>query len=392
MENTTILLVDDEPTNVQVLFAALRNKGRVQFATSGEKALALAKDTPPDVVFLDMNMPNMSGVEFCKHLKADPVTKEAVVIFVSGDGDEDQVCAALNAGAFDFMIKPAAPSLIQRRLEIALLCNAQKPQASAARSRVALIKEGPKNILLVEDGKINRMIIGEILSQAGHSVETAATGAKALEKLGADLFDCVLLDIHLPDMTGLKVIKYLRQLDTTNAQAQVVAVTGDVTVESLADYLDAGFDNVVPKPIEPERLLAVISGQDVDAIEFLQSAPELGGPDLLIAADRMAMLKATYPEDRLKELFVLFKSEVKEYIVKLHEAAEAKDEQQIMEVAHRLKSALGHFACAKMHNVAQLLSREEHLHFTEKERLIIILDEQFEPTLTALSGALDLRR
>lgn len=388
MSEHTILLVDDEPANIQVLFAALKDYGRVLFATSGEKALEIAQETPPDVVFLDINMPEMDGFEVCRRLKSQPESQGCIVIFVSGDGEIDQVEAALEAGGSDFMSKPIAPALVQRKAKTAL---AQLSSVSATPKARRPVNTGAQSLLLVEDGEINRMIIGEVLEKAGHTVAMAPTGAEALSLLEKNNFDCILLDIHLPDMTGLKIVRFVRNLDDARANTRTIAVTGDVTSESIEDYLDAGFDGVAPKPIDPQNLLSQIAGEDVDMKGILMSAPEPGGPDLLIDPERMAILTKTYSEERLKSLYELFTKEVRDYLESLTEAYTARNDQAIMQTAHRLKSALGHFACAKMQGVAHILSHEKDMLMSERGRLIGILVEQCKPTLAALAGALDFQ-
>lgn len=389
MKDVNILIVDDEPANIQVLHASLKDMGRVQFATNGQKAIEIAKETPPDVVFLDLVMPGMDGFEVCDALKSDPLTQNGAVIFVSGDADEGQIEKALDAGAFDFMSKPIIPVLIRHRMKIALMhvrSQRQKPMLTTH------MPTSVRNVLIVEDGEINRMIISEVLKQKQYEIATAATAKEALRLVKEQCFDCILLDIHLPDMTGLKVIQHIREMPGEISKARIIAVTGDVTLESLNDYSTAGFDGVSPKPIDPEKLLALVAGEQVDFKDVIASAPDAGGPDLLIAPERMSILKKTYRKDKLNDLYDLFVSEVSTYLKVLKDSHTNNDAVGVGQTAHRLKSALGHFACAKMQNVAELLSKDIDLPVKERERLIHILEEQLSPTLKALTGALDIKK
>lgn len=387
MDQINILLIDDEPSNVQVLFAALQGTGKVQFATNGEKALAIAEETPPDVVFLDYFMPEMDGLEVCKRLKANPKLSHAQVIFISGTCENEEVEAALDAGAFDFMSKPVVPKLVRRKLDIALSLKAGKKSHSSADT----INTNPQKILLVEDGAINRAVIAEILESRNHEVMMAETGAEAIELVKQNDLDCILLDIHLPDMTGLKVIRHIRAEAGNNRNTRVIAVTGDVTAESLEDYREATFDGVAPKPVDPETLIALVSGESVQLENSLMSAPDIAGPDLLIEQERINVLKETYSESRLQGLFALFEKEASTYMSELKNALETENEQEITRTAHRLKSALGHFACARMQKIADMLNKEKDLPLTEKMRLVNLLEEQFPATLKALTGALDIQ-
>jgi len=121
------------------------------------------------------------------------------------------------------------------------------------------------------------------------------------------------------------------------------------------------------------------------------SAPDIGGPDLLIAQDRIKVLKETYTETRLQGLFALFEKEVRSYLSALSVAVSSQSDEDIVRTSHRLKSALGHFACIRMQKVSVILNKERDLPQKEKERLILILEEQFPPSLKALLGALDIQ-
>lgn len=116
----TVLIVDDVPANIQVLHAAIGGLATTRFAVSGEQALALAAREPPDLVLLDVVMPGLDGFEVCRRLKADPATAAALVVLVSGGADDDAIERGIAAGADDFLVKPAPPALIRRRVELML--------------------------------------------------------------------------------------------------------------------------------------------------------------------------------------------------------------------------------------------------------------------------------
>lgn len=384
MAQPTILLVDDAPANIQILGAALKDIGRVRFATDGPKALDLARSAPPDLVFLDLVMPGMDGLAVCRALKTEVATASAPVIFVTGEADAEAVDAILAAGAFDVMPKPIIAALVRRRAEIALAA------AGPASPAPPVPAAGARQVLVVEDGAVNRRIIGEILAREGHGVTEVATGSEAIARAGEQPFDCILLDIHLPDMTGIKVAQRLRAGGSLAEGTRIIAVTGDVTAENVADYRRSGFDDVSPKPVEPQCLLAQVRGERVDLSAVLPSAPEPSGPDLLILPERVVMLGRTYAPERLTTLFAMFEKEVRQHLDTLRRMREDGAVTDLPQTAHRLKSVLGHFGCARMQAVAHTLSHDPDMPAAEQGRLIDLLHEQFPPTLAALSGALDL--
>ncbi|AVM74047.1 Response regulator PleD [Magnetospirillum gryphiswaldense MSR-1] len=113
-----ILIVDDEPANIQILHAAVSTLGPVQFARSGEQALKLATANPPDVVLLDVVMPDLDGFAVTRALRADPATAGVMVVLVSGSAADADVERGLECGADDFIAKPVAPALIRQRVRL----------------------------------------------------------------------------------------------------------------------------------------------------------------------------------------------------------------------------------------------------------------------------------
>jgi DNA-binding response OmpR family regulator len=102
-----LLLVDDNPTNLQVLFEALQAEGyELLVAQSGEEAIATVKQAQPELILLDINMPGMDGYETCRRLKAEDATKESVIIFLSARGDVGDKVRGLELGAVDYISKP----------------------------------------------------------------------------------------------------------------------------------------------------------------------------------------------------------------------------------------------------------------------------------------------
>jgi putative two-component system response regulator len=111
-----LLLVDDEPNNLQVLRHILQDDYRLLFARDGEKALALAAREHPDLVLLDVMMPGMTGYEVCRALKADPTTRHLPVIFITALTDVEDETQGFAAGAVDYITKPVSPPVVQARV------------------------------------------------------------------------------------------------------------------------------------------------------------------------------------------------------------------------------------------------------------------------------------
>ncbi|WP_215396876.1 response regulator [Rheinheimera oceanensis] len=116
-DKQTLLLVDDEPTNLRVLRTILQDDYRLLFGKSGEEALQLVQQQQPDLILLDVMMPGMTGYDVCTRLKASPATQRLPVIFVTALKDEVDETKGFAVGAVDYITKPVSPAVVRARVK-----------------------------------------------------------------------------------------------------------------------------------------------------------------------------------------------------------------------------------------------------------------------------------
>ena len=116
MGKATILIVDDEIANIEIMNAVLEDDYEVCFATSGLQALDVARTAQPDLILLDILMPGIDGFEVCRQLKADPLLVDMPVIFTTGLGDTEDEMRGLALGAIDYVTKPVQPAILRARV------------------------------------------------------------------------------------------------------------------------------------------------------------------------------------------------------------------------------------------------------------------------------------
>ncbi|MEC3948642.1 diguanylate cyclase [Sphingobium sp. HWE2-09] len=116
MTKATILIVDDEVSNIEIMNAVLEDDYEICFATSGQEALDVARMAQPDLVLLDVLMPGIDGFEVCRRLKKDPLLADIPVVFTTGLGDTEDEMRGLSLGAIDYVTKPIQPAILRARV------------------------------------------------------------------------------------------------------------------------------------------------------------------------------------------------------------------------------------------------------------------------------------
>ena len=235
--DTVLLVVEDDPHYARLLRDLARDKGfKVLVATRGAEALALAREFHPMAVSLDVFLPDMLGWTVLNHLKQDPSMRHIPVQILTLDEDRQH---GLSRGAFSFVRKPTTPDELHN-----------------AFSRIKeYASPHLKRLLVVEDNPGEQLSIRELLGHHDIQVTIAATGEEALAAIAEQQFDCMVLDLRLPDMSGFDVLERLRDTPSLIDLPVVVFTGKDLSPEEDA-RLHTLARSVVVKGVEsPERLL-----------------------------------------------------------------------------------------------------------------------------------------
>lgn len=116
-QSEVVLIVDDIPSNIDVIAGILKDTYKTKVAINGYKALEIARENPPDMILLDIMMPGMDGYEVCQRLKADEATAGIPVMFVSAKNDTVDITKGFETGAVDYMTKPVIPEILLAKLK-----------------------------------------------------------------------------------------------------------------------------------------------------------------------------------------------------------------------------------------------------------------------------------
>jgi len=236
-DDAVLLIVEDDPHYARVLCDLSHDKGfKVLVAMGGAEALALAREFHPTAVSLDVFLPDMLGWTVLNHLKQDSATRHIPVQMLTLDEDRHH---GLTRGAFAFVTKPTTPEGLESAL------NRIKEYTLPRRKR----------LLVVEDNPAEQLSIRELLGHDDIDISVVTTGGAALEAVAESSFDCVVLDLRLPDMSVFEVLERLRDTPSLN-DLPVVVFTGKELTPEEDLRLHALARSVVVKGVEsPERLL-----------------------------------------------------------------------------------------------------------------------------------------
>src|SRR6266576_6121433 len=131
-QKNTVLLVDDAPADIQIVNSILKDFYKVRIATNGAKALELVKVAPaPDLILLDVMMPEMDGYEVCTRLKLDPETRDIPVIFLTGQTEVEDETKGFDVGAVDYIHKPFSPAVVKARVQSHIMLREARAQLAA---------------------------------------------------------------------------------------------------------------------------------------------------------------------------------------------------------------------------------------------------------------------
>jgi CheY-like chemotaxis protein len=235
-DDRTLLIVEDDPNYAGILVDAAHAAGLKALVTSrGADALDLALEYQPVAMSLDIFLPDMLGWNVLSQFKRTLETRHIPVQILSMDEDRQQ---GLARGAFSYLNKPTTTEGL-----------------SVALSKISeYVKPRRKRLLIAEDNEAERFGVTELLSHPDIEIDTADTGQGALDKLRENRFDCMVLDLRLPDMSGFEVLEQM-QADETLAELPVVVFTGrDLSPEEDARLHTMARSIVVKGAASPERL------------------------------------------------------------------------------------------------------------------------------------------
>lgn len=232
-----ILILEDDPDFSGVLLHFVRERGYKGItAGSGSVGLSLARHYRPDAILLDMKLPVMDGGEVLKHLKNDPELRHIPVQIISGFDHRKE---SMELGAFDYLSKPVSAEGLQTAFD----------------KIEEFMNKKLKKLLIIEDDAKQSKAIRELIGNGDVKSTAAFSGQEALEMMAKTNFDCVILDLGLPDMSGFELLEKFRANEKLNKVPVIIYTARDLS-KAEHDRLVRFANTVVMKTVDShERLL-----------------------------------------------------------------------------------------------------------------------------------------
>ncbi len=405
-----VLVVDDNATNRRIVTTHLGNWGLPARATeSPREALAWIRAGEPfDVAILDMHMPEMDGATLAHAIRQEPAGAALPLILFTSLGRREALAESEAFAAY--LHKPIKPSQLFDAL-VSVLADqpVHVPERGVGRSELDPEMAGrhPLRILLAEDNVVNQKVALRLLGQLGYRADLAANGLEAIDAVGRQTYDVVLMDVQMPELDGFEASREINRRWPGERRPRIVAMTANAMQGDRELCMAAGMDDYVAKPIRVDELVAALARVPRRADPAVRPAPapmragdgwqEAAAPRAADTAPAGEIDRATF--DRLiasmggpfvTELVDTFVEDARDLVAGLRRALAGSDVDTFRRAAHSLKSTAETVGATRLSALARELEAQARGGSLDKigDRLDRLADE-YERAARALG---ELRR
>ncbi len=255
-----ILLVDDNPANIGVLIQTLKaGRFEISTASNGKTAIELVHKFNPDIILMDVMMPQMGGFEVCQHLKANEETSEIPIIFITGKTGVEDIEKGFSVGCVEYITKPFQVDEVYNRIQTHLLLGIHKRKKELFQGKDPSSIDGMK-VMIVEDNRTNIDILRTTLEPLNLTLSIAINGKVAVDLIPRVQPDLVLLDIMMPEMNGFEVCRIVKEnVFTKNIPIILISAKSEPT--DIENGFNLGAADYILKPFIHTEVKARVKSQ-----------------------------------------------------------------------------------------------------------------------------------
>lgn len=368
-----VLLVDDIQMNLTIMSRQLEAFGLSVAAVSNgfaamvELERAWHDGKPYDLVLLDQIMPGMSGDALVGRIRANDHHADVLTAIMTSGG-RGSVANSVKLRLEAVLDKPVRYRELFEML--ARIFDVRPPvpvQIEPGMKPALVFVRQPLRILLADDNTNNQKFVTALLGKYGHQIAVVDDGQKAVEALKGAEFDVVLMDIQMPYCDGMQATRQIRGLPEPKCHIPIIAMTANAVAGAQEEYLAAGMNDYVPKPVQPNVLLSKLASLCENGTRHLRQSPDGGVPvgppaknaavdehpllDLEILSD----LERVLTFDELSKFISLYLVDLEMRLERIGQCHQGNNFEGVSRLAHIIVSTAGNLGAMQTSNLARRL-------------------------------------
>ena len=409
LQGCRILIVDDNITNQEILHNQVAAWGMSDVVAGNAKQaleiLSVAVQTGErfDVAILDWHMPGMDGVELARCIRQDKDIKDMRLIMLSSAAFDSESVRAMQEGVDRYLTKPVRQKLLHDSLLI-VLGRSGADEGGVEPLQDSKLLSFKAHILVVEDNMVNQEVVREMLKLMACHVDVAENGREAVEAMGQNSFDLVLMDCHMPEMDGFEATRAIRLKEKSGGaefRVPIIALTGNVVQGIQEECQDAGMDDYLSKPFSLEQLnetlarwLVPVTVRQSETVKAPKNIPEPKQKTFCLDQERLDMLRVLQQEGApsvLNKIINLYLENSPKLMQGIRDAVKEGDPVRLGDAAHSLKTSsanLGAVELAILCKELEDMGRIAKATGPARERLETI-EAEYQQAMTALTAVRD---
>ncbi|WP_409439474.1 response regulator [Psychromonas sp. GE-S-Ul-11] len=380
LQNKHILVVDDNSTNRFIIKEQLKEINlSCDLAEGGEQALSLleiahSRNTPYDLLILDMHMPGFNGLELANAIRKNPIWKQPIMIMLSSvttDSNllkQNKITYFLNKPVLQKEFYQCLSSVFTVSQDKSINIEPQKDQNEAYHFNY------PYRVLIAEDNPVNQQVASFMLESFGLHVELADNGLMAVESVKNKNFDVILMDMQMPEMDGLEATRTIREMESTGVISKgniIIALTANAIDGDMQRCLQSGMDAYLSKPYSVIQLyeqlvpwLHIPRHDEYDINECNESDEIVAKKSNVILSnisvdptllDNLSMLQQGDSSVLINKVINLYLETLKESLIVFKDPSSNNDD--IRKSAHSLKSSSAHVGANQLAKLTSSLEK-----------------------------------
>jgi two-component system sensor histidine kinase/response regulator len=349
LEGLRVLVVDDNATNRRILEEMLASwqmkPTTVSDAAAAVSALRTAADTnaPFHVMISDCQMPDVDGFMLARRVRREKRLAKTPIVMLTSVGQPDDARRRRKNGIDEFLTKPIKHSDLLEALSRLFQVATKHGRTEPLTERIGSHPSVPLHVLVAEDNLVNRKLATTLLRKRGHKVKAVENGREAVQAVQAakdKLFDVVLMDLQMPEMSGFEASQAIRQWESEGARVPLIALTAHAMPGDRERCLEAGMDGYLSKPIDVDDLIATVERFGGKAAPTLAGQTSRQVSETVVFDERAALAYTGGDRRLLKNIVKLFRSDYPSALRRIDRALHRRDFEALRLAAHGLKGAI----------------------------------------------------